>query len=522
MNFFVEEEPTITVFTEEREYDGSRFPGGEIGIVRKAGGNCGIRLTAGNTPVRFLRLRWTSRFADDTLFLGDAWERTYGDSQWRGMDAGRMMPWFFLARRGDSVYAAGVRVRPGAFALWSVDPAGVTLWLDVRCGARGVVLSGRTLDVADVVFAEYGAISSFQAGCRFCRELCGDPVLSPLPVYGVNNWYYAYGNSTAESILADADALARLTEGVPNRPFMVIDDGWEVEYSSSPNCNAGPWNRSNSRHPDMAGLAAGIRARGCRPGLWFRPLWNLDPAIPPEWKSRRNPQFLDPSVPGVLEWVRNDIRTFTKWGYELIKYDFSTWDIFGRWGFEMTPWPAAGEWSFADAGRTSAEIVASLYRAIFEAAGDSLILGCNTVGHLGAGLMQLARTGDDTSGRCWERTRKMGVNTLAFRLMQHRAFFDIDADCAGITAAVPWRRNAQWTELLASSGTPLFVSVAPGVLDSAQEEQLKGYLKIASEQKLTAEPLDWERNNCPGHWLIGRREVEFDWYEPQGALPDFI
>ena len=37
------------------------------------------------------------------------------------------------------------------------------------------------------------------------------------------------------------------------------------------------------------------------------------------------------------------------------------------------------------------------------------------------------RTGDDTSGRIWERTRRMGVNTLAFRLPQHNAFYHIDA-----------------------------------------------------------------------------------------------
>ncbi|PYT32182.1 MAG: hypothetical protein DMG58_10690 [Acidobacteria bacterium] len=43
-----------------------------------------------------------------------------------------------------------------------------------------------------------------------------------------------------------------------------------------------------------------------------------------------------------------------------------------------------------------------------------------------------------TSGRDWNRTRRMGVNTLAFRGVQHGAFFATDADCVGIMAAVPW------------------------------------------------------------------------------------
>lgn len=87
-----------------------------------------------------------------------------------------------------------------------------------------------------------------------------------------------------------------------------------------------------------------------------------------------------------------------------------------------------------------------------------MIIGCNTIGHLGAGLMHLNRTGDDTSGRIWERTRRMGVNTLAFRLPQHNTFYHIDADCVGIFGMIPWEKNRQWADVLAKSGTPLFVS----------------------------------------------------------------
>ena len=98
-----------------------------------------------------------------------------------------------------------------------------------------------------------------------------------------------------------------------------------------------------------------------------------------------------------------------------------------------------------------------------------LILGCNTVGHLGAGLMHLQRTGDDTSGLMWERTLRFGVNTLAFRMPQHRAFFDIDADCIGISGRIDWQYNRQWGELLAGSGTSLFYSLKPDTLPPEQE-----------------------------------------------------
>ena len=57
----------------------------------------------------------------------------------------------------------------------------------------------------------------------------------------------------------------------------------------------------------------------------------------------------------------------------------------------MNPFPTSDGWSFYDKSKTSAEIVVELYRAIYETAKEYhvMILGCNTIGHLGAGLMQM-------------------------------------------------------------------------------------------------------------------------------------
>lgn len=55
--------------------------------------------------------------------------------------------------------------------------------------------------------------------------------------------------------------------------------------------------------------------------------------------------------------------------------------------------------------------------------------------------MHLNRTGDDTSGREWERTRKYGANALAFRMLHHEAFFLADADCIGIMGEIDWMEN---------------------------------------------------------------------------------
>jgi len=126
------------------------------------------------------------------------------------------------------------------------------------------------------------------------------------------------------------------------------------------------------------------------------------------------------------------------------------------------------------------------------------------------------RTGDDTSGRDWERTRKYGINTLAFRMPQHNTFFAADADCVGLTEKIPWELNKQWLELLAGSGTPLFVSADPQAVGKKQEKALKKAFKITAQNQPVAEPLDWLYTICPRKWLIRGEEVSFDWFKERG------
>ena len=133
-------------------------------------------------------------------------------------------------------------------------------------------------------------------------------------------------------------------------------------------------------------------------------------------------------------------------------------------------------WAFANRSRTTAEIIVDHYRSIREAAGDdAVVIGCNTIGHLSASIFEASRIGDDTSGRQWDRVRKMGVNTLAFRMPQHGAFYAVDADCVGqtTTGAIPWELNRQWLDLVARSGTPLFVSFKRDSVTPEQEQASK-------------------------------------------------
>ncbi len=503
------------------EAEGGRFALGDVRVeTSRTAAGLEIAVTAEKTPVSRITLRW--HFAEKLKgqVLGDAWERAYGDLEWKNVSPWQTLPWYALVNRGNATAGYGVLVRPGAVCGWQIDPEGITLKLDVRCGGEGVLLGGRTLKAATVVSETYEGKSAFAAAKAFCRRMCPDPILPERPVYGANNWYYAYGRSSREDILADADYLARLTEGAENRPYLVIDDGWQRgRYDEQGRYeeiyNGGPW-EPNDRFGDMRALAEEIRGKNVIPGIWVRLLQDDLSDLPECWKLPGG--GLDPSVPGVLDLVRGAVSRIGDWGYRLLKHDFSTFDITGRWGADMRFEMAPDGWHFADRTRTTAEIVTGLYRAILEAAEPygMLVLGCNTVGHLGAGLMHMNRTGDDTSGLMWERTLRFGVNTLAFRMPQHRAFYDTDADCIGITENIPWEFNRQWGRLLSLSGTSMFVSVKPDSLPPEQERELGRMLRANAEPRGAAEPLDWQENGLPQEWLLDGRPEEFHWYEPGG------
>ncbi len=487
-----------------------------------AGAETAIVVSAPKASLTRIHVRWQLVLKTGLRYMGDHWERSYGDLAWRGLEPDRALPWYFLASDGQRTLAAGVKTNPAAFCFWQIDGAGVNLWFDVRNGGQGVMLGDRELTAATVIAEQYDGVSAYAAEHRLCRRMCESPRLPNEPVYGGNDWYYAYGHNSAEGILRDSTLIASLAVNQKNRPWMVVDDGWQL------NPTGGPWREGNRRFPDMTKLSANMRSAGVKPGIWTRPLFTME-NVPKSWRldssairkdeGPRGGSTLDPTVPEVQAAIEADIQKLKSWGYELIKHDFSTFDLLGRWGFAMGPQLTDDGWSFADRSRTTAEITRAFYELLRKAAGETLLLGCNTVGHLTAGLFELQRIGDDTSGRDWNRTRKMGVNTLAFRAAQHGAFFAVDADCVGLTHEVPWALNRQWLDLVARSGTPLFVSAAPDAVGPEQRSALKAAFAEAAQGGTTAEPLDWMDTNQPQRWLLHGKTAQYNWAGEDGVSP---
>ena len=168
-------------------------------------------------------------------------------------------------------------------------------------------------------------------------------------------------------------------------------------------------------------------------------------------------------------------------------------------------------WSFNDKSKTTAEVINNLYNAIRESAGDMYLIGCNTMSHLSAGVFELDRIGDDTSGKEWARTRKMGVNTLGFRMIQHNLFYAADGDCVGVTKDVPWDKTRQWMQLVAGTGSPLFISAQPEVDGAEQRTLIRESFSLAARPLPPGEPLDWLTNPQPARWRLNGRIKEFNW-----------
>ena len=124
----------VTVKTEKEKFviqeKGTSISVSDIRIeMQEENGHEDIFLTADGSAVEWVKIKWNKAIPRKVKILGDAWERGYGDLEWRGMCGSRFMPWYFLVSSGDKQWGYGVKVRPSAMCYWHVDPSGITLMI---------------------------------------------------------------------------------------------------------------------------------------------------------------------------------------------------------------------------------------------------------------------------------------------------------------------------------------------------------------------------------------------------------
>ena len=490
------------------------------------GGALAVTLSPQSRPYLRVKLRWDGDLSSAILCLGDSWERiglgtlSENEGMWTGMDSRRRMPWYFHLYDGVALHSFGIKTGPAVFAWFECDTGGISLWLDVRAGREGLLLCEPLLACEVVARRGEEGEDPYAAACAFCRMMCEKPNLPREPLFGVNNWYWAYGNVTHDSVLNECDYLMEMARDAASRPAMIIDDGWQLHRKTgvkSPYIG-GPWTANAGFPEGMAATADAIRERGARPGIWMRPLLSCG-EIPSDAILSKNEAngglSLDPSHPFVLERVEADVGALRAAGFAIIKHDFTSIDI------GANPYEAGGPVLY-DKHHPTAYTVRELYRRIERAAGGADVIGCSTYGHLAAGIHAIQRVGGDTSGRNFEITRKDGIGTFA-RLPQNGTLFSHDPDCAAFTARVPHKENLDFLEVAAITGATTLASVTPGSLTGEEMARIQRIYKIASEGGLGAVPTDWLGHNEPSAYRTrDGRMIFYDWYGFYRGVRSFV
>lgn len=478
-----------------------------------------IYLYPNGDAVKYIRLRFNGDISGVNAMLGDSLARSQTDDViWHSFLPHSPMPWYFYTNDGECLHGYGVKTGCNSFANWYADPFGITLLLDVRNGSGGI--SCQELLCAQVVCRKGEAQENmYNAAHEFCKLMCDKPNLPQSAVYGLNNWYWAYGAIEEKVVLEEAEFLGALTKGLKNRPFMTIDDGWQIAHAKG-KYNGGPWNLTNENFASMQATAEKIHKLDCRAGIWIRLLLTLS-HVPSEavYNSPYKPNgiVMDPTHEYSKQKIAENIKMLSGWGFDMIKHDFSFFDLFGATlSNNMPP-------HFYDKTKTNAQIIKEFYQLIQDSAGDTLIMGCNTVNHLAAGIHQIQRSGNDTSGRHFEFTRRYGVHSM-MRLPQNNAFFKTDPDCAAFTQKVSKKLNFDFLEMAAVTGSATFASVTPGILNTAEQQRLRDIFEIAATIKPEnyATIADWTKTAVPSQFEYDGKLYNYNWYEEYSGARHFV
>ena len=483
-------------------------------------------------PVKYLKLRFRGDLQCVEGVYGEQWERSGAQAylEWRSVMPHRALAWYCYVKAGDRIACYGVKTGADCFAFWQVDTAGVTLFLNLCSGTAGTELRESLTACRVVEMVGESGEDAYTVAKRFAARMCDAPILPRAPEFGVNNWYWAYGDITRESVRTATEYLMQMCNGTRHRPLMVIDDGWQRNRTYGQGAYiGGPW-LPNERFGDMGETAAEIYAKGARPGLWFRPLLAaegvLGEAVLAENKA--GGVILDPTHPFTLEQVERDARRIRAWGFDLIKHDFTTDDITGNVPLTAESHTfriCRGARRFFDRSITTATAIKRLYAAIQRGAGQADVIGCNVVGHLCAGIHAICRVGNDTSGRSFEWTRRYGVNSM-MRLPHNDTLYRVDPDCAAFTSQVDAELNLDYLEMCALTGSTVLASVTPLILTDAQMERIRAIFLLADADTHRYGIRYYDRNANPSVFCDEQgNERIFDWmraYDGSRTVLDWL
>jgi len=218
---------------------------------------------------------------------------------------------------GPVVYGA----RPGRPFLYRIPCTGVR---PIRFTAKGLpaplkldaatgIIGGQTPEKRGEYAFELHAANQHGKAARRFKIVVGD-TLALTPPMGWNDWYTHYDHVTDKLVRQAAGAMIASGMADYGYQFVNIDDCWMVKPGSdNPELkgdlrDADGAIRPNGRFPDMPALTAYIHSRGLKAGIYTSP----GPKTCGEFT-------------GSYQHEEIDARTFAKWGFDFLKYDWCSY-----------------------------------------------------------------------------------------------------------------------------------------------------------------------------------------------------
>jgi alpha-galactosidase len=373
----------------------------------------------------------------------------------------------------------------GPVHIWGItDPTGNIPSVRVRAEHDRLVISTNGPVISQTYDAPGGLAETLAGWADDLAARAEIVTISEIPPVWCS-WYCYWAEVRETDIIANLEAMDRFQLPVD---VVQIDDGYEAEI--------GDWLTLSDRFTSLADLAARIRDRGRRAGIWVAPFLvgarSRLASEHPEWLVRdawaghnwnEDLFALDITHPDAAEYITGVFRDLTAHGFSYFKLDFTYAGALlgGRHG-DAAP---------LDAYREG-------LRLIREAVGqDATLLGCGAPLIPSVGLVDAMRVSPDTAP-FYHRTGlgadrpslRNAMVTGHARGFQHGRLWANDPDCLIVRPEVEHRE--EWAaHVEASRG----VVASSDPLDELDDWGLEVTRRLLRPSSTT--PIDWDPNQGP-------------------------
>lgn len=131
----------------------------------------------------------------------------------------------------------------------------------------------------------------------------GKDALALTPPLGWNSWNVWGATVDDAKVRAAADGMVTSGLAAQGYAFINIDDGWEGPRDAKGEIT------SNEKFPDMKALADYVHSKGLKIGIYSSP----------------GPRTCQQRFAGSYQHEEQDARTWTKWGFDYLKYDWCSY-----------------------------------------------------------------------------------------------------------------------------------------------------------------------------------------------------